>query len=425
MTSKCKAYDVRITLAQHEQDSWLPLMKALVSSEQALITRFLIGGPEIGIKEGRRHVHVYVEFLNQTTVTSMKKKLRLEGLIHWYQTAAKNDYDRIRKHHTKELSKEDPEVLSLLEYPTYTTLEIASDGSTTSNKGKITDQIQQIIEQGGSLEDVKNASYGFYASHSGFVEKELLKYRKPTAPVKYDHLWIYGEPGTGKSSSCYMLFPGAHWQDVNNPKFEGYNHEDVVILNDMDNDTLRHYGVAKLKNLCDPQGTKCQVNYGCVHVQARIIVTSNCSLRDVFKYTGTKHVAKTDITDDDVHYLALKRRFRVLHIDKFLEENNLQLVDKQRLAVATTTEQCFEPFDPNRPTEYSECNWVPGSVNRTESSVASSNKRKYCDIGTQTDDGSDESTDDNVKCTFGQCTAPGMWIINGNGENVHLHRKRW
>lgn len=174
MTSKCKAYDVRITLAQHEQASWLPLMKALVSSEQALITRFLIGGPEIGIKEGRRHVHVYVEFLNQTTVTSMKKKLRLEGLIHWHQNASKNDYDRIRKHHTKELSKEDPGVLSLLEYPTYTTLEVAPDGGVTSNKGKITDQIQQIIEQGGSLEDVKNASYGFYASHSGFVEKELL-----------------------------------------------------------------------------------------------------------------------------------------------------------------------------------------------------------------------------------------------------------
>lgn len=287
MTSKSKAYDVRITMAPHEQASWLPLMQALVSSNQGVITRLLIGGPEIGLEQGRRHVHVYVEFLNQTTVPSMKKKLRLEGLVHWYQNASKNDYNRIRDHHTKGLSKEDPNVLSLLEYPTFTTLATSTDISPVAlTKSKVTDRIQEIIEGGGSIEDVKNESYAFYASHSGFVEKEILKYRKPTPPTKYDHLWIYGEPGTGKSSSCLMLFPGAHWQDVNNVKFEGFKGEDVVILNDFDNKCLRQWTVSKIKNLCDPQGTKCQINYGEVHVQARIVVTANYSLKECFHYKG-------------------------------------------------------------------------------------------------------------------------------------------
>nr|QTE03499.1 MAG: replication protein [Grus japonensis CRESS-DNA-virus sp.] len=413
MTSKCRAYSLRITLAQHEQAAWLPLMRAAVDANK--FNRLLIGGPEIGPEKGIRHVHAYVEFANQASVSAMEKALRLTGLVHWQQPAAKSDFGRIRDHHCKPESKEDPNVLCLLEHPTFTTLDKPTSNGIKPTALKVTDRIQQIIETGGSVEQVKAENYGWYATHSGFVEREVLKYREPVSPTKYDHLWIHGAPGTGKSSSCVLLFPDAHWQDVNNPKFEGYNGESTVILNDMDNKCLRQFTVSKLKNLCDPQGTKCQVNYGCVHVQARMIVTSNYSLKECFQYKGKNAKFQPDFDETDVDYLALKRRFRVLTVDQFLFENNLQLVNKHKLSLAKTTRECFEPFDPERSDgdAYSECN------GRTISSQTSTKRKlESIDESTQTDD-TDEQPSKSIKCTFSACSAPGMWT----GEGVHIHYK--
>lgn len=369
------AFDVRVDLAPHEEASWIPLIKADISANQSKFKKLLIGGPEIGEQAGKRHVHCYVEFKSQTTIPALKQHLRLTGLVHFYQQANRNDYDRIRAHHSKLLTKENPDVLILIEHPAYITpIDIGIERSDIDD-GKITDRIQRVIESGGTLEQVKALSYGWYASHSGFVDRELLKYQKLKTVVNYEHLWIYGEPGTGKTGICHELFPDAHRQDVSNPKFEGYDGQDVVILNDFDNKTLRLFTVARIKNLCDPGGTKIQVNYGCVQVAAKIVVTSNYSIADCFKYKGKNPKFQEEFDENDVDYIAIKRRFREVKIGQFLFEQNLQLKNQFKLRNLTDGESIFEPYNVERSDGdvYSECNYrhveQAPSITTTEAAV--------------------------------------------------------
>lgn len=446
------AFDIRLCLAQHEQDSWLPLIKADISSNPSKFKKILIGGPEIGPTAGKRHVHIYVEFKSQTTIPALTKHLRLQGLIWWKQQANRNDYCRIRNHHCKTTSKESPDVLLLLEHPEWITpiMEegLISDGEkgSTTTSGTITERVRRIIENGGTVEDVKSISYGWYASHSGFVEREILKYQPIRQTVKHEHLWIYGDPQTGKTAIATVLFPNAHWQDINNPKFEGYDNQDVVILNEMDNKALRQFTVSKIKSLCDPRGTKCQINYGCVQVQAKIVVLSNYSIKNCFKYKGKNAKWQADFDETDVDYLAIKARFREVKIDKFLFEQGLQLKSKAKLRQATCEKDCFEPYDANRTDNdvYSEDNYSVRSIGTQTESITTQdealailheeqelqeqlNHTKRVLNRVQELKGAYAPNfvppvSTAPKCYDKECTIPGSWI-GLIGQQFHCHQK--
>lgn len=367
MNIRSRAFTLRVDLIPTEQAGWLPKMLADVDSHPTRFARLVIGGPEIAPTTGLRHVHVYVEFDNQKTAPQIIKLLHLTGLVHWIKPAQKKDSDNICKHHCKFESKEDETVLSLLQHPATLKIEEDQDSDEVqpSKKQKCSmDQIRRIIETTGDVEQVKNLSYATYMRSSGFIDKECAKYRPKTENVKQNHIWIHGDPGTGKTAICHVLFPDAHFQDVCNPNFEDYNNHQTVVFNDFDNQTLRLFTVAKLKNLCDPAGAKCKVNYGCVHVKARIVVTSNFTIAQAFQYKGKNAKWQDDFDESNIDYQAIKRRFKEVHINKYLFKQNLQLKSKSGLREAKNEEDCFEPFDPEHKTDddYSECNYSEKST---------------------------------------------------------------
>ena len=106
--------------------------------------------------------------------------------------------------------------------------------------------------------------------------------------------WYVGAPGTGKSHKARTENPGAYIK-AQNKWWDGYDGEDVVILDDMDDACLKHY----LKIWTDKWSCKGETKGG--HVQLRhtkFIVTSNFTIDQLFGENA-------EICD------AIKRRFRV------------------------------------------------------------------------------------------------------------------
>ena len=388
---RARAYTVRIQLSKEQQAAWLPQLKADVTTYPLRFQELVIGGPELAPSTNMRHVHIYAAFEAQRTIQQATKLLRLDEFRPWVEPANKKNRDRIITHHGKERTKENASIRFLLRFPEekgYVNVE--ADGPASKRQKTSGPDLREAIES-GDLERVKDLNYMLYIKTKGAIETECAKHRAKTDDAVYEHLWIVGKTGEGKSAYVKYRYPDAYDKDLSNPNFEEYNGETVVIMDDFDNKRLRLMTVGKLKNLCNPAGTRCKVNYGCVLVKAKIIVTSQYSILECFKHKGKQqfipHNADpiNDDASDDPDYQAIKRRFKEISIKKLLMQENLQLKCRGALKHLTAEQQAaydvFEPFDPERKDDdpYSEYNQ---STYTTRS------------VGTQTKDSDDSTTDE-------------------------------
>ena len=337
------------------------MIKADIASYPTRFARMLVSGAELCPETQRRHVHVYVEFDAQKHSGQLDRFLHLTGVSKpFIKSACRGDYNRIRQDYTKIASKENANVLLLVDYPSKVTREREDDTDTQDErpgkKSKMQNHELRALVESGNIETIKDWNYNFYLRNKGSIEAEAAKYRKPTLDLPKKHLWIVGQPQTGKSAITKYLWPDAYQKDLCNQNFEEYNNQEDVVLDDMDNKRLRQMTVGKLKNLCNPAGSQCKVNYGTVFVKARIIVTSNYSIKNCFKHKGKKqwvpnpdHMQEEEPIENDVDYLAIKERFREVTIMDFLIENKLRLMTKEQIAELSTeqqgTYQIFEEFD--------------------------------------------------------------------------------
>jgi hypothetical protein len=433
---RARAFSFVLFISKLEQDAWLPMIKADISSYPTRFTRLLVSGAEICPSNGRRHVHVYVEFDAQKHNGQLDRFLHLTGVEKPFVKAAnRGDYNRIRQDYTKIETKEDPEVLLLVDWPSKVTRERDEETDTQDErpikKSKMQNHELRALVESGNIEAIKEWNYNFYLRNKGSIEAEAAKYRKKTYDLPKKHLWIVGKPQTGKSAITKYLWPDAYQKDLCNQNFEDYNNQEDVVLDDMDNKRLRLMTVGKLKNLCNPAGSQCKVNYGTVFVKARIIVTSNYSLKDCFKHKGkAKFTPNPDFVQDeepieqDVDYLAIKERFREVTIKNFLLENKLRLMTKEQIAELTTeqqgTYQIFEEYD-----AYTENSFNPDG--RYGSSVTSDDRvtgTTDADQGVQQSKGAQAFVDtlnkptEYTPCYDANCGKDGMMIAK-----KHVHWK--
>lgn len=405
---RSRSFSIRVQISKAEQDAWMPQIKADVLSYPTRFEELIVGGPEVAPSTQMRHVHIYVAFEYQKLKQQVIKLLHLESFKPWFEVANKNDRERIIAHHLKETTKEDLQVKCLLRFPQLNG-EPRFDDATgrPAKRAKMTgDEFRDLVES-GDLEGVKQADYRGYLRMKGSIEAEIAKFRPKTPDVVHEHLWIMGETGTGKTAYIKNKWPDSYLKDCCNANFEEYNNEPVVILDDFDNKRLRLMTVGKLKNLCNPAGDRCKINYGTVHVKARIIVTSQYSIKECFKHKGkAKFIPhNSDPVEDDVEsdpdYQAIKRRFREMNIKKLLFEDGIQLKSKSAIRNLTPEQQAaydvFEPWDPEHNREadaYSECN------QSTFKSPSTRSTRSTRTIGTQTNsvpNGSSKGVESNIE----------------------------
>lgn len=126
---------------------------------------------------------------------------------------------------------------------------------------------------------------------------------KPRGSDDTRGIWVYGEPGAGKSHYArsfalsindLYLKPQSKWWD-------GYIGQSIVVLDDLDSDCLVHH----LKIWADKYGCLAETKGGTIAtMHTHFIVTSNFRIDDLFE----KHSPATRI--------AIRRRFEVVDIAK-------------------------------------------------------------------------------------------------------------
>lgn len=114
------------------------------------------------------------------------------------------------------------------------------------------------------------------------------------------HEWWYGEPGTGKTSRAHREYPDAYLKDPETQWWDGYNGEEVVIIDDVDKYHKAMGG--KMKRWLDRYPFRAQTKGGYVLIRPRkIIVTSNYHYEQIW--------------DDEVTVMAIDRRVTVTRFD--------------------------------------------------------------------------------------------------------------
>ena len=370
---RARAFSGKVQITQAAERAWVAKLKADVCSYPTRYARLVIGGAELAPTTGMRHIHFYVEFTYQRSSPALRALMHMTELKPWFIAANRSDRDRIIEHHCKVLTKEDPLVRTLMNYPDH--LVKSSDESVEPpiKRVKVTqDDIRAAVET-GNIENVKQLGYMTYIKCKGALEAECARFRPKTPDIKHTHLWVVGPTGSGKTAYIMRTWPNAYQKDLCNPNFEEYNNESIVVMDDMDNKRLRHMTVGKLKNLCNPAGTRCKVNYGTVFVKAQIIVTSQYTIEECFKHKGKKQFVSRDdeIVEnikDDPDYQAIARRFDQVNIRDLLFQANLQLKSKGDIAALTPEQSAaydlFEPYDIEKRNcdAYSECNRSWGTL---------------------------------------------------------------
>lgn len=145
-----------------------------------------------------------------------------------------------------------------------------------------------------------------YEIPSGLLSRHMSAYKQ----IARDHppslddneylcgIWMYGPPGVGKSRSARWLFPGAYPKPLNK-WWDGYKHEDYVILDDIEpvHAVLGHH----IKQWADHYPYTAEQKGSSIRIRPKIIcVTSNYTIDEIWS---------------DVMATAIKRRFLVVNCE--------------------------------------------------------------------------------------------------------------
>ncbi|AUM61886.1 Rep [uncultured virus] len=129
------------------------------------------------------------------------------------------------------------------------------------------------------------------------IKKDFTK-RIPDLPDTCG-IWYYGQPGVGKTRLITKLYPDAYLKRMNK-WFDGYNNEEVVVIDDLD--TTHSFMSYELKKLADRYCYMVEVKNASMYIRPkRVVVTSQYTIEQIWK-------------DDPETVKALKRRFRIVEV---------------------------------------------------------------------------------------------------------------
>lgn len=244
---------------------------------------YLIFGKEVG-EEGTPHLQGYVSFASQKTLATLKKKFQARA--HW-------EVARGTPKQASEYCEKEGDVFEKGTRP-LSQQEKGALGKRAFEEAFVSYKEKRYEEMGNFALNLKAFDY---------LDAKIQKRDAPVAKTiegELEHEWWYGPTGTGKSRKARELYPDAYIKDPKNAWWDGYNGQEVVIIDDFDKFQVKQSG--DMKRWLDRYPFKAEVKGGYLgDIRPRkIIVTSNYHPSEVWE--------ETDITLSTV-----MRRVKVTH----------------------------------------------------------------------------------------------------------------
>jgi GTPase SAR1 family protein len=136
------------------------------------------------------------------------------------------------------------------------------------------------------------------------------------------HLYVYGYPGSGKTSLMKWIYPNMYKKDLQNRFFDLYNEEvhTHIMLEDLDSNNLDRLGIQFLKTICDEAGFPIDQKYKTPQLtRATILITSNQDIDSLINGCD-------DVKLVESNKAAIKRRFLHLRVDSIQRLLGVKLI---------------------------------------------------------------------------------------------------
>lgn len=174
---------------------------------------------------------------------------------------------------------------------------------TPKDKGdKEKERWQSILAHAGDAEWLEENEPMVALIHDRALERAAKRARPEPQTLdtaKMPHEWYYGAPGTGKSRAARDANPGAYIKDPQNRWWDGYQDQDVVIIDDFDKYQVKMGG--DMKRWLDRYPFQAESKGSQTLIRPKkIIITSNYH--------------PDEIWEDSITQEAIKRR---VHITQF------------------------------------------------------------------------------------------------------------
>lgn len=223
---------------------------------------YLVYQKECGEESKHEHYQGYVQLKRAQRLSYMKN---IHKTAHW--EISKGTNEQARDYCMKEESRIEPPVEFGVFKPT---------GGKQGKRTDLEDVIDMVKQKRPREEYAFTPTYVKY--HRGLEAIRLIA----IPPYEHDDVrgeWYYGPSGTGKSRKAFEENPGAY-RKAQNKWFDGYDNEDVIIIDDLDTATLGHH----LKIWADRYPCTGEIKCGTVQLtHKKIIVTSNWSIAELFQ----------------------------------------------------------------------------------------------------------------------------------------------
>lgn len=267
--------------------------------------KYMVVGKETG-ESGTPHLQGFISFLDGKTLSYMKKHIHSGAHFEMANGSPQENYNYCSK---------EGDFIEIGVRP--------MSQKEKGNKGKEAIQQRWELAKQGKFDELPPEQIKIY-------EYIHQKYSKSVDINQLKNYWIYGKSGCGKSSVVRKRFSTFYTKSMSK-WWDGYNGEDVVVLDDIDpnHQCLSYY----LKIWCDHYVFNAEVKGGMFKIRPKIfIITSQYSPEEVFQ--------------DEKTLEAINRRFCVKELKDNISNNiNAEIFPQEvQESIQKANDEAIESF---------------------------------------------------------------------------------
>lgn len=258
----------------------------------ALECTYLIYGKEVGETGETPHLQGVIMFKNQVYFASLKKRL-VNQAYHLSRV-----HKRSTVWHAAEYCKKEGVYIERGE-PPVSQVEKGKAGKKSSEE-RWTEMY--TLAQDGKFDElavVYTREFILYREKFRLIyltRMSLAVIRR--LPHNRLHLWVWGEPGYGKSLFCDENYPDAYRKNLQDPFWQNYNYQKVVRIDEIDKYDARY--ISYIKIWCDIYA-----------FEGRVKFMDNQLIRpDMFIFNSNFHFE--EIWFEEITLIALRRRIHLI-----------------------------------------------------------------------------------------------------------------